>query len=64
MPTCEVGTGAKDWMESSLHKAISKIEKSLGVAMDKFVASHFETEDKYISTCGVGTEVIELNTRL
>ena len=80
LPTCEVGTVAKDWMESSLQrmgvcsrrtkkgtpKTISKMEKSLGVVMDKFVASHFEAKDKYSGTCtcGVGTEVIEFNTRL
>ena len=29
-------------------KAISKMEKSLGIVMDKFVSSQHETEDKYI----------------
>ena len=29
-------------------KAMSKIEKSLGIVMDKFVSSQHETEDKYI----------------
>lgn len=45
---CQVSNDTQKGKKRKRPKAVSKMEKSLGVIMDKFVASQRETEERYI----------------